>query len=207
MEIDIIETKLKNAFESNSEVKLLEVLKQYPILFYELYSRHFGPCPCFCEVSFGGELRCDFCWLNDNSDGPEWVLVEIEKPRMKCFTQKGEPTSDLNHAIEQVKSWDRYFSKNPLEKTRIFGAVKKFRYIVIAGSKEEWATKHAAEWRADNNTKMNYEIRSSDVFLRVPETIESVKDTFTLTQVYPPSELKKFVEGNTYLQTMKSLLN
>ncbi len=76
------------------------------------------------EVSFGGKYRSDFVWLNDNSDGPEWVLVEIEKPRIKLFTKKGEPSAELNHAIEQVRSWIRYFNENPSEKSRIFGAVQ-----------------------------------------------------------------------------------
>ena len=96
--------ELTTAFEENSEQKLLSVLKDNSFLFYELYSRKYGIQPVFREINFGGELRCDFAWLNDNSDGPEWVLVEVEKPKMKLFTQKNEPTSELNHAIEQVKS-------------------------------------------------------------------------------------------------------
>lgn len=114
---------------------MLSVLKDNSFLFYELYSRKYGIQPVFREINFGGELRCDFAWLNDNSDGPEWVLVEVEKPKMKLFTQKNEPTSELNHAIEQVKSWERYFDENPSEKKRIFGAVARFRFILIVGDK------------------------------------------------------------------------
>ena len=78
--IEETEYQLKAAFESNSETQLLKILKSNSFLFYELYDRKYGIQPNFCEVPFGEELRCDFAWLNDSSDGPEWVLVEIEKP-------------------------------------------------------------------------------------------------------------------------------
>lgn len=126
---------LKTAFENNSEVQLLSILKNNSFLFYELFSRKYGVQPIFHEVEFGGGVRCDFAWLNDNSDGPEWVLVEIEKPKLELFTSKGEPTYQLNHALEQVKSWRRYFNENPNEKRRIFGAVGRFRYILVGGRK------------------------------------------------------------------------
>lgn len=192
-----IRTELQKAFDNNSERELLAVLKKYPQLFYELYSRKYGPCPCFPEVDFGGKLRCDFCWLNDNSDGPEWVLVEIEKPLMQCFNKNQEPTAELNHAIEQVKSWERYFNENPLEKKRIFGAVKKFRFVVVAGSKEEWSKEYAIKWRWQNNNETKYEVRTSDVFWRsldIIEKDENARECFEI-EMRSPSQLEKFYKS------------
>lgn len=143
-----VEKQLKSAFDNNSEVELLDVLKNNSFLFYEFYSRKIGIQPNFSEINFGGKHRCDFAWLNDNSDGPEWVLVEVEKPDMNLFTKKGKPTAELNHALEQVKSCDRYFNENPLEKGRIFGAVSRFRYTLIGGLREKWQTESAIKWRA-----------------------------------------------------------
>lgn len=94
-------SSLDLAFKNNSEVELLQTIKSYSFL---LYSRKWGIQPSFHEVNFGSKLRCDFAWLNDNSDGPEWVLLEVEKTKMKLFTKKGEPSAELNHAIEQVKT-------------------------------------------------------------------------------------------------------
>ena len=88
--IEETEKKLKMAFQANSELDLLEILKGNSFLFYELYYRKCGVQPNFTEISFGGEYRCDFAWLNDNSDGPEWVLVEVEKPRMRLFNKNGD---------------------------------------------------------------------------------------------------------------------
>jgi len=60
---------------------LLIVLKDNSFLFYELYSRKYGLQPVFREISFGAKLRCNFAWLNDNSDGPKWVGVLKRKMR------------------------------------------------------------------------------------------------------------------------------
>ncbi|MCW3788299.1 Shedu anti-phage system protein SduA domain-containing protein [Plebeiibacterium sediminum] len=161
-----VEEQLQTAYDNNSETELLAILKNNSFLFYELYSRKYGIRPNFKEVAFGNKFRCDFAWLNDNSDGPEWVLLEVEKPSMKLFNKNGDPTADLNHAIEQVKSWDRYFSENPSEKARIFGAVSRFRFVLVGGMQEEWQKEAAAKWRIQHNNESKIEIRSSDVFLR-----------------------------------------
>ena len=133
-----VELKLKQAYSENSELKILKLLKSNTFLFYELFSRKYGIQPIFHEVNFGAKLRCDFAWVNDNSDGPEWVLVEIEQPCIQPFTKKDRPSAELNEGIEQVRSWERYFDENPHEKRRIFGAVSRFRFVLVSGTAESW---------------------------------------------------------------------
>jgi len=208
---DDIEDKLNQAFENNSEVELLEILKNNSFLFYELYSRKYGIQPNFKEISFGGELRCDFTWLNDNSDGPEWVLVEIEKPKMKLFKKDNEPASELNHAIEQVKSWDRYFIENPNEKRRIFGAVARFRYILVAGSTEDWSTTNALKWRKHHNSESKIEIRSTNVFYNALKLFRTHEEEFWSFKQNPisksNSELKAYWESYKYMDLHRRLAN
>lgn len=132
-DINKVEFEVLASFAANSETDLLRVLKDNSFLFYELFSRKYTIQPIFREISLGAKLRCDFAWLNDNSDGPEWVLVEVEKPNMKIFNSNKKPSAALNSAIEQVKTWERYFFENPSERKRIFGAVAKFKFILIAG--------------------------------------------------------------------------
>lgn len=175
-DLEAVRAKIDFAFSENSEIELLEILKNNSFLFYQLYSRKYGIQPNFSEISFAGEMRCDFAWLNNNSDGPEWVLVEIEKPNMKLFLKNGDPSRELNHAIEQVKSWDRYFKENPSEKNRIFGAVSRFRYILVAGLRKDWQTEKAIKWRSYHNSQSNIEIRSCDVF---KEALKVAKSNFS----------------------------
>ena len=180
-------------------------------LFYQLYSRKYGIQPNFSEVSFGGGFRCDFCWLNDNSDGPEWVLVEVEKPKLKLFTARNDPSFELNHAIEQVRSWGRYFKTSPHEKRRIFGAVSKFRYVLVAGSKDDWEDKHAALWRADFNEENKIEIRSSDIFYESLRSYIDHENEFWSFKENPISrnhkDLAAYWSGYDYIQQWRKILD
>ncbi|MFW1983335.1 Shedu anti-phage system protein SduA domain-containing protein [Acinetobacter guillouiae] len=198
IDIDHIRQKLQSAFNNNSEVEILELIKQNSFLLYELYSRKYGIQPAFHEISFGGRFRCDFAWLNDNSDGPEWVLVEIEKPRMKLFTKKKEPSKELNHAIEQVLSWQRYFEEYPDEKKRIFGAVSRFRYILVAGHKNDWHLEDAIKWRKYHNNNSSIEIRSSNIFLNALNVFE--KHSSELWSFFENQTTKSHKELKTYWQ-------
>jgi hypothetical protein len=65
--VEQVKIQLESAFTNNSEVELLKVLKNNSFLLHGLYTRKFGIQPNFSEVPFGSKLRCDFCWLNDNS--------------------------------------------------------------------------------------------------------------------------------------------
>uniref|UniRef100_UPI0018EC9D0E Shedu anti-phage system protein SduA domain-containing protein n=1 Tax=Pedobacter sp. ASV12 TaxID=2795120 RepID=UPI0018EC9D0E len=164
--IEKVENDLTTAFAGNSETKLLKILKDTSFLFYHLYSRKGGIQPVFREISFGAKMRCDFAWLNDNSDGPEWVLMELEKPRMRVFNANKKPSAELNNAIEQVRSWQRYFDQYPHEKKRIFGAVARFRWILVAGDKQDWDVEDAMQWRSFFNSTNDIELRSTDIFNR-----------------------------------------
>lgn len=204
-----VAANLREAFDLNSERKLLEILKHNSFLFYELYSRKNGIQPVFREVSFGG-LRCDFAWLNDNSDGPEWVLVEIEKPKLELFKKDGDTTQELNHAYGQVKTWRQYFSENPSEKRKIFGAVGRFRLIIVAGDKESWATNHASKWRIDHNKEDKIEIRSSDIFLRALTILEKHPEELWSFAEHPqtlqPSTLESYWRDYSYINRWRQIM-
>ncbi|MEC4054568.1 Shedu anti-phage system protein SduA domain-containing protein [Myroides odoratimimus] len=205
-----VKSSLELAFNNNSEIELLQIIKANSFLLYELYSRKWGIQPSFHEINFGSKLRCDFAWLNDNSDGPEWVLLEIEKPKMKLFTKKGEPSAELNHAIEQVKTWQRYFEENPLEKKRIFGAVARFRFILVAGSKEDWSTESAIKWRKHHNATSDIEIRSSDIFYRAISILERSPSELWSFNEHPKtlshSRLEKYWEKYGYMDIFRRIL-
>jgi len=209
--LDSIEKSLNSAFDNDSEIELLSILKDNSFLFYELYSRKYEIRPVFKEISFGDTFRCDYAWLNDNSDGPEWVLVEVEKPKMNLFTKKEEPTAALNHALGQLESWERYFEENSNEKSRIFGAVAKFRYILVAGSIEEWQTESAKKWRIHHHKKSNFEIRSTDVFKRPLEILRNKPEELWSFKENPialkHSDLKTFWENCPYMDSWRRILH
>ena len=207
----LVKRQLDKAFDNNSEVELLKILKNNSFLFYKLYERKFSIQPNFAEVPFGSTLRSDFCWLNDNSDGPEWVLVEIESPEMKLFTKNGEPSSKLNHAIEQVTSWERYFEFNPAEKAKIFGAVSRFRFILVAGRRRDWASKNASLWRTHYKKNSNIEIHSTDIFYDSVDHYSKFPGSFWSFEENPVSlrskELQRNWESYQFIQHWRNILN
>jgi len=208
-DIPKVEADLKNVFDNDSETELLKVLKDNSFLFYHLYSRKGGIQPVFREISFGAKLRCDFAWLNDNSDGPEWVLMELEKPKMRIFNVDGKPTAELNAAIEQVKTWQRYFHENPSEKKRIFGAVAKFRFILVAGDKTDWDKEAALKWRSYHNSTSDIELRTTDVFNRALQDYKNQPEVFWSFEENPVSlgfaGLEDFWKGYGYMDLMRKL--
>jgi hypothetical protein len=184
-ELLAIKAEIVAAFEANSEAALLRIITRNTWLLHQVFTRQFAPLPVFSEVEFGGTFRCDFCWLNDNSSGPEWVLVEIERPDLQILNKNGDFSSPFNHALKQLQDWEDYFQNNPNEKRRIFGAVKNFRYILIGGRSITWQQEDVLKQRISLEKKRNIEIRSSDIFIR---TIDSLIES--------PGSLLEFEEHN-----------
>lgn len=210
-EILSIRENLNDAFANESEHKLLKVLSDNPFLFYHLFKRHYQVQPIFKEVPLGNNYRCDFVWLNDNSDGPEWTIVEVEKPGIKLFKKDGDRTAAFNHALEQIEHWDYYFNENPSSKREIFGAVKSFRFILVVGTSSQWNENIAARWRYGFNKERHvYEVRSLDVFTHALDSVEQgvfIPSQFTSQKkVAPPKELFQYVRKNEYLNTFRQLL-
>lgn len=207
----LLNKELSQILKGTSERDLLNLIHNNSFLLYDLYSRKYGIQPAFHEVSFGGKFKCDFVWLNDNSDGPEWVIVEIEQPNMRLFNKDKSPSSELCKAIEQVKSWQRYFDKYPNEKQRIFGVVGRFRFILVAGNKDEWESKEAIDWRLYNNKHYNIEIRSSDVFNRALHVLKEDPSQLWSFQENPttldPSKLDLYITNDEYLNKWTCFLN
>ena len=205
------ENDLKQAYSENSELKLLTLLKSNTFLLYELFTRKHGIQPIFHEVNFGARLRCDFAWLNDNSDGPEWVLVEIEKPCIQLLTKGEIPTSELNKGIEQVRSWQRYFDENPHEKRRIFGAVSRFRFILVTGTSESWHEPSAAKWRSHYNRTNQIEIRSCGVFDQALVSYKNHPEDFWSFREHPKtmgdSKLSKYWMDYGYMDHWRTIYN
>lgn len=203
-DIQDIRKKLDKAFDDNSELELLRLIKEHPILLSTLYYRRFGSQPVFAEIAFGSEYKCDFLWLNDNSDGPEWTIVEIEKPKMKLFSAKHDPSASLTHAIGQLDNWRRFFERNKDTKSNLFKAVSRFRWILVAGSVKEWKLPYNAQWRADYNRNNKIEIRTSDVFYKSLDLSLQDPTMFEEFERNSPAgnsaKLKEYVEAYEYLR-------
>jgi hypothetical protein len=52
----------------------------------------------------------DFMWLSMNSDTEEPVLIEIEAPGKRWFTESGQQTAELTQALNQIAEWKAWFN-------------------------------------------------------------------------------------------------
>lgn len=60
----------------------------------------------------GSEHETDFLIAHRASGGLMWHAVELERPQAKLFTQKGDPSAELNHALRQISDWREWLSQN-----------------------------------------------------------------------------------------------
>ncbi len=64
------------------------------------------------QLRLGSEYVTDFVLCERDSLGYHWTLVEIESPLAVRGKQTGEPTAELNHAINQIQDWRRWLTEN-----------------------------------------------------------------------------------------------
>jgi len=60
----------------------------------------------------GAEFVPDFVIGEHHSDGYDWLLVELESPRLPFFTNAGDPRASLSHAIRQIQDWRAWLQRN-----------------------------------------------------------------------------------------------
>lgn len=64
------------------------------------------------QKRLGAEFVPDFVIGEKHSGGFFWKAVEIESPRARPFTKKGDPSSPLTHAIRQILDWRSWLTRN-----------------------------------------------------------------------------------------------
>ena len=136
--------------EDNNENKVQEFLENHtafiPMEFLLNHQLHMN-----CVISkfkLGNELVTDFAYLTKCSDYWNLVLVELETPKKKIFTNNKNNvyfSSEFNHAYDQITSWKSYIEKNkesvlykidklkqPLNDNHV-----RFKYILVIGRNKE----------------------------------------------------------------------
>jgi hypothetical protein len=60
----------------------------------------------------GSEHITDFLVGEDTPHQPTWYAVELERPQALLFTQRGDPSAALTHAMRQIDDWRTWLSRN-----------------------------------------------------------------------------------------------
>ncbi len=103
---------LKKTLESaNKEEDLQKILTKKPILLVQHLGGGHGRW-VLPKKKLGAEYVTDFIIGEKHSFGFDWVAVELESPKNKMFTSKGDPTKELIHAIRQIQDWRSWLKSN-----------------------------------------------------------------------------------------------
>lgn len=92
-----------------SERRIQRFLEQYPILLpvsWPLENR------VFSQFTLAGQKTPDFVFAREDSLGIRWHFIEIEKPWNRGFTNKGDPTAEMSHALRQIYDWHTFMIEN-----------------------------------------------------------------------------------------------
>jgi hypothetical protein len=125
---------------------------------------------CWDRPRLGSELIPDFVLCTHNSTGFEWVMVELESPTERPFTQAGRPVRNLNQALGQIRDWRSWLRRNIAyaeSELGFDGLNAESRAVVVIGRRSSIDGRHAIKWRelSDSSTQvMTYD--------RLMETIQ-----------------------------------
>lgn len=110
--------KLLNRNPRPTEKEVQFFLERHPCMVpgaFNLMGAESGHFPFFCGLisqpilpSFN-HRKPDFMWLSKNSDTLEPVLIEIEDPNKKWWTDSGQQTAQLTQALTQIFDWKIWF--------------------------------------------------------------------------------------------------
>ena len=137
--------------------------------------RLFGHCPLYSKVKLGHDHEVDFAWFDTGSLGPEWRLVEIESPTQKLFTQAGEPTAALNHAVLQVRDWHDWIHENLDYARKLMPRIKYPLGYVFMGRRSELTPSNQKRFRRlVHDNRMLMEIHTLDWFASAAATTKNL---------------------------------
>ena len=151
------------------EHKLQEFLSSHSY-FFNLMLDPYVPTPLYSKIKLGHHYEVDFAWLHHDSFGPEWRLIEIEKPGTTLFTKSGSASAALTHAIQQERDWCDWIHQHLEYAQSLMPSIKyPFCYIFL-GRRDELTpanVERLKRFRYDHRKEL--EIHTLDWFVRSAE--------------------------------------
>ena len=110
LSVDVI-TAFERCLNESADEKPVQVfLEAHPGLLVQLL--HAAPRFSLPRHRLGAEFVPDFIIGEHSSDGYNWLVVELESPRLSFFTNAGDPRARLTHAIRQIQDWRAWLHRN-----------------------------------------------------------------------------------------------
>ncbi|MEA3029576.1 MAG: hypothetical protein QOG13_901 [Sphingomonadales bacterium] len=101
-------------------------LKEHQFLIYTTPESILSETP----IGLGTQYRLDFLVREPTGD---YILVELENPNRELFTQRGDPTAAVTHAVQQVEDWQEWIEQNIQTVQRVYPEMLAPTGVVIIG--------------------------------------------------------------------------
>ena len=160
--IDILK-KLADEFETliaagSKEEELQVFLKENPFILHPSAEQ-------IPKKKLGEDLVTDFVLVETTTQGPVYILVEIERASHSILTKDLVLSGSVNHALKQTRDWDVWIEKN---KGYIQGKLQGFEtpnYMIVIGRSNTMTDKDKSYLRSYNRDWKNTTLLTYDDLL------------------------------------------
>lgn len=131
---------------------------------------------CIPKKKLGEDFVTDFVLVATTTQGPSYVLVEIERASHPILTKDLTLSGPVNHALKQTRDWDVWLEKNKAYIQNKLPGFETPTYLVVIGRGHELTDDEKAYLRSYNRDWKNTSLLTyDDVLSRFRSTIANLE--------------------------------
>lgn len=131
---------------------------------------------CIPKKKLGEDFVTDFVLAATTTQGPIYVLVEIERASHPVLTKDMTFSGPVNHALKQTREWDVWLEKNKAYIQNKLPGFETPTYLVIIGRGHLMSDDEKAYLRSYNRDWKNTSLLTyDDLLLRFRDTITNLE--------------------------------
>jgi len=128
------------------------------------------------KMKLGEDFVTDFVLVAPNNQGPNYILVELERASHPVLNKDYSLTSKVNHALKQTREWDVWLEKNKAYVQNKLQGFETPLYMVVIGRGHEFDEKQKEYLRSYNRGLNNTELLTyDDIKVRYNNMITKLK--------------------------------
>jgi hypothetical protein len=153
------------------EEELQRFLKEYPFVLHP-------SAEAIPKKKLGEDFVTDFVLVDPSSQGPNYILVELERSTHPILTQDNSLAQAVNHALKQTRDWDVWLEEHKAYLQSKLPGFETPKYLVVIGRGNELNETQKRYLRSYNREWKNTELLTyDDVLIRYRSVVERLKTT------------------------------
>jgi hypothetical protein len=164
-----IARQFEELLQGDSQEEILQTfLKEHPFVLHQ-------SAESISKQKLGEDFVTDFVLAATTNQGPNYILVELERANHQIMTKDYALASPVTHAIKQTRDWDVWLEKNKAYVQNKLPGFETPRYLVVIGRSADFTEDQKAYLRSYNREFKNIELLSyDDVLARFQSTIKGL---------------------------------